>query len=47
MKKPDFVIMVNAVAEIATRFTMTELSLDQIIDLFCIVSAAPPFLLQH
>jgi hypothetical protein len=41
MKRPDFVIMANAVASIAKTFTMTELSLDEIIDLFCIVSTLP------
>ncbi|KUJ21562.1 SET domain-containing protein [Mollisia scopiformis] len=36
MKKPDFVSLANAVAKIAKSFTMTELSLNKIIDLLCI-----------
>lgn len=39
MKKPDFVLLADAVAKVAKTFTMTELSVHKIIDFLCIVSS--------
>lgn len=38
MKKKEFASEANSVAKVAKSFTSTELSVDEIIDLFCVVS---------
>lgn len=38
MKKQEFASEAHAVAKVAKAFTMSYLSLDEVIDLFCVVS---------